>query len=137
MRAGAWLASLARLSSTLIRARPAETQRGAEARFSLANCGSKEVEPSIRLRDGRLTQATAERIASRILACESAWNKDPVFGVIGIQSGRPERRVHSGFHGGGGSQVGMLVVETIAKIRRAFFAQIAIALAARFCCRAM
>ena len=22
----------------------------------------------------------------KILACESAWNKDPVFGVIGIQS---------------------------------------------------
>jgi propanol-preferring alcohol dehydrogenase len=27
---------------------------------------------------------------------ESAWNKDPVFGVIGIQSGPPGRRVHSG-----------------------------------------
>jgi hypothetical protein len=38
--------------------------------------------------------------------CEYAWNKDPVFGVIGIQSGPPERRVHSGFHGGHGSQVG-------------------------------
>src|SRR5437773_8930946 len=38
--------------------------------------------------------------------CESAWNKDPVFGVIGIQSGPPERRVHSGFHGGYGGQVG-------------------------------
>ena len=38
--------------------------------------------------------------------CESAWNKDPVFGVIGIQSGPPGRRVHSGFRGGYGSQVG-------------------------------
>ena len=37
--------------------------------------------------------------------CESAWNKDPVFGVIGIQSGPRGRRVHSGFHGGHGSQV--------------------------------
>jgi hypothetical protein len=25
-----------------------------------------------------------------ILGCESAWNKDPVFGVIGIQSGPRE-----------------------------------------------
>src|SRR5690348_12014914 len=38
--------------------------------------------------------------------CESAWNKDPVFGVIGIQSGPPGRWVHSGFRGGYGSQVG-------------------------------
>src|SRR5947207_14231836 len=39
-------------------------------------------------------------------ACESAWNKDPVFGVIGIQSGPPGRWVHSGFRGGYGGQVG-------------------------------
>src|SRR5438132_6392318 len=38
--------------------------------------------------------------------CESAWNKDPVFGVIGIQSGPPGRWVHSGFRGGYGGQVG-------------------------------
>ncbi len=38
--------------------------------------------------------------------CESAWNKDPVFGVIGIQSGPRGRRVHSGFHGGHGGRVG-------------------------------
>jgi hypothetical protein len=38
--------------------------------------------------------------------CESAWNKDPVFGVIGIQSGPPGRRVHSNFRGGYGGQVG-------------------------------
>src|SRR5215471_19017162 len=38
--------------------------------------------------------------------CEYAWNKDPVFGVIGIQSGPPRRRVHSGFRGGCGGQVG-------------------------------
>src|SRR5207244_10252079 len=38
--------------------------------------------------------------------CESAWNKDPVFGVIGIQSGPPGRWVHSGFHGGHGGRVG-------------------------------
>jgi hypothetical protein len=38
--------------------------------------------------------------------CDSAWNKDPVFGVIGIQSGPPGRRVHSGFRGGYGGQVG-------------------------------
>ena len=29
--------------------------------------------------------------------CDSAWNKDPVFGVIGIQTGPRELRVHSGF----------------------------------------
>jgi transposase len=40
------------------------------------------------------------------LMSESAWNKDPVFGVIGIQSGPPGRRVHSGFRGGYGGQVG-------------------------------
>jgi hypothetical protein len=33
----------------------------------------------------------------QVRRCESAWNKDPVFGVIGIQSGPPGRRVHSGF----------------------------------------
>ena len=55
--------------------------------------------------------------------CGSAWNKDPVFGVIGIQSGPPGRRVHSGFRGDTGARSGMLVVETIAKIRRAFFVQ--------------
>src|SRR5882724_2941440 len=38
--------------------------------------------------------------------CEYAWNKDPVFGVIGIQSGPRRRRVHSGFHGGHGSRFG-------------------------------
>ena len=38
--------------------------------------------------------------------CESAWNKDPVFGVIGIQSGPRRQRVHSGFHGGYGSRLG-------------------------------
>ncbi len=31
-------------------------------------------------------------------ACVSAWNKDPVFGVIGIQSGPRGLRVHTGFH---------------------------------------
>jgi hypothetical protein len=56
-------------------------------------------------------------------ACESALNKDPAFGVIGIQSGPPGRRVHSGFRGDAGARLGMLVVETIAKIRRAYFAQ--------------
>ena len=43
--------------------------------------------------------------------------------MIGIQSGPPGRRVHSGFHGDMGARLGMLVVETIAKIRRAYFAQ--------------
>ncbi len=38
------------------------------------------------------------------LICESAWNKDPVFGVIGVQSGPPGRRVHIGFHEGHGSR---------------------------------
>lgn len=47
--------------------------------------------------------------------CESAWNKDPVFGVIGIQSGPPR---NGGFTLASmrdmGAEVGMLVVETIA-----------------------
>src|SRR5690242_1460716 len=30
--------------------------------------------------------------------CESACKKDPLLGVIGIQSGPPNRRVHIGFH---------------------------------------
>ena len=42
----------------------------------------------------------------RQAVCVSAWNKDPVFGVIGIQSGPPGRWVHSGFRGGYGGQVG-------------------------------
>jgi hypothetical protein len=55
--------------------------------------------------------------------CDSAWNKDPVFGVIGIQSGPRGQRVHSSLHEGHGAWLGMLVVETIAKIRRAYFVQ--------------
>jgi hypothetical protein len=46
------------------------------------------------------------QVARQLDVCESAWNKDPVFGVIGIQSGPPGQWVHSGFHGGHGSQVG-------------------------------
>src|SRR5438105_820441 len=45
-------------------------------------------------------------LAVRQPACESAWNKDPVSGVIGIQSGPPGRRVHNGFHGEHGGRVG-------------------------------
>src|SRR5262244_2260826 len=44
--------------------------------------------------------------ARTTFVCESAWNKAPVLGVIGIQSGPLRRRVHNGFHGGHGSQVG-------------------------------
>src|ERR1700733_12278846 len=40
------------------------------------------------------------------IVCESAWNKAPVFGVIGIQSGPRGRRVHSCFHGERGSWLG-------------------------------
>ena len=52
----------------------------------------------------RLCEETHLNLAYRW--CESAWNKDPDFGVIGIQSGPPGRRVHSGFRGGCGGQVG-------------------------------
>src|SRR4051812_31236936 len=41
-----------------------------------------------------------------VLAVDRHGNKDPVFGVIGIQSGPREQRVHSGFHGGQGSRFG-------------------------------
>ena len=45
-------------------------------------------------------------IAALAAECESAWNKDPVFGVIGIQSGLPGRWVHSGFRREYGGRVG-------------------------------
>src|SRR5271170_7074270 len=60
------------------------------------------------LRDDKLRpkkqQHTSKRIFERLrdergfTGCEPAWNKDPVFGVIGIQSGPPRLRVHIGFH---------------------------------------
>ena len=40
-------------------------------------------------------KALDDRLAA---ACESACKKDPLFGVIGIQSGPPNRGVHTGFH---------------------------------------
>jgi hypothetical protein len=44
----------------------------------------------------------AERAAKKgEKKCVSAWNKDPVFGVIGIQSGPRGLRVHTGFHDSG------------------------------------
>jgi serine O-acetyltransferase len=46
------------------------------------------------------------KVRDGVLLCEYAWNKDRVFGVIGIQSGPPGRWVHSGFRGGYGGQVG-------------------------------
>ena len=58
---------VARLSARLIRAQSAETQSCAESRFSLADRGSRKVEPPVRVRDGWLSQATAEKIASRML----------------------------------------------------------------------
>src|SRR3954447_9049723 len=45
-----------------------------------------------------------EVIGTRSVECDSAWNKDPVFGVIGIQAGPRERWVHIGFRGGHGSR---------------------------------
>jgi hypothetical protein len=42
-------------------------------------------------------------VTFQMAECKSAWNKDPVSGVIGIQSGPPGRRVHNGFHGEHGS----------------------------------
>ena len=59
---------VARLSSTLIQAQPAETRSCAEARVCLTNRRSREVEPPVRVRDGWLSQATAEKIASQMLA---------------------------------------------------------------------
>jgi antirestriction protein ArdC len=49
-------------------------------------------------------EAATEPVAAT--GCESAWNKDPVFGVIGIQSGPRGRRDQIGFHGGHGSRWG-------------------------------
>src|SRR3954451_21932392 len=43
-------------------------------------------------------------MAVSVSSCDSAWNKDPVFGVIGIQTGPRERGVHIGFHCGDGSR---------------------------------
>ena len=61
--------------------------------------------------EDKIVQAAVVAILTPIyeaefLGCESAWNKDPVFGVIGIQSGPPGRWVHSGFRNGYGGQVG-------------------------------
>ena len=47
-----------------------------------------------------LLETQAKRLKRRYcksVMCVSAWNKDPVFGVIGIQSGPPGLRVHTGF----------------------------------------
>src|SRR6185437_8551803 len=63
------------------------------------------------------------RTVAKVLSCESAWNKDPVFGVIGIQSGPRDDGSTVASVGDTGARLGMLVVETIAKIRRAYFAQ--------------
>ena len=38
--------------------------------------------------EGLIGATRHERSAER-LNCESAWNKDPVFGVIGVQTGPP------------------------------------------------
>src|SRR4051794_41855405 len=71
---------------------------------------SKEVQSAdtmgiagLRLPDRAERDRRMEPVTSRP-ACESAWNKDPVFGVIGIQSGPRGQRVHSGFHDGDGSR---------------------------------
>src|ERR1700757_3407545 len=57
------------------------------------------------LRKSRYRSGNLWRVIAK-LTCKSAWNKDPVSGVIGIQSGPPGRRVHNGFHGEHGGQVG-------------------------------
>jgi hypothetical protein len=41
-------------------------------------------------------------------ACVSAWNRDPVSGVIAIQKGLRGQRVHNGLHGVDGPCVGLL-----------------------------
>jgi len=48
--------------------------------------GPIEFEIDVEARRGRLS-----------VPCELAWNEDPVFGVIGIQSGPSRQWVHSGF----------------------------------------
>ena len=61
----------------------------------------------LQIRSSMTAKLSHYRLARvRACGCGSAWNKDPVFGVIGIQSGPPGRRVHSGFRGGYGGQVG-------------------------------
>jgi transposase len=56
-----------------------------------------------RLKDFRRVATRYDRSAVNFLAavyiaatCGSAWNKDPAFGVIGVQSGPLWRRVHNG-----------------------------------------
>jgi hypothetical protein len=56
--------------------------------------------------EGLVASLDKSLLSTDVRNCEPAWNKDPVFGVIGIQSGPPGRGVHSGFRGGCGSQVG-------------------------------
>src|SRR3954462_15718168 len=59
---------------------------------------------SITTRPAPGTAGTGTSRSSCWPLCESAWNKDPVFGVIGIQTGPRGRRVHNGSHGGHGSR---------------------------------
>src|ERR1700710_211287 len=55
------------------------------------------------------------------LGWDSAWKKDPAEGLIGVQVDPPRHfSSHALDRSGSGSQPGMLIVETIAKIRRLF-----------------
>jgi putative transposase len=64
--------------------------------------GGLDVSEARRLRALESENAKLKKLlAEAHLDCVSAWNKDPVLGVIGVQSGPPVR-VHSGFHFHGG-----------------------------------
>ena len=72
---------------------------------------------------GELRDRTFESQRHCASGCCSAWNKDPAFGMIGLQKGPPWHVGPQCFEGRSGAGIGMLVVETIAKIRRAYFVQ--------------
>ena len=73
---------------------------------------------------GRIEDDGADGVHRRLSpGCKSAWNLHPVFGVIGIQWGPGDSGSTVASMTEMGAGFGMLTVETIAKIRRAYFAQ--------------
>ena len=81
---------------------PAAAEPPAPRRRGRPKKGEERPKPATRLE--RQAAQTLPEMLAELPTCKSAWNKDPVLGVIGVQKGPPERRVHNGFHGGHGGR---------------------------------